>query len=111
MVKKAAAYRVDAERKIITLDDSVTPTIAEEKDITRYVNAGYIIKHKSKERAKQAAGRADGLKDVTIKEALKDNAEALKEYEAIKKEGGFFKAKAWYKANYGGDKKKTTKKA
>ena len=109
MIKKLAAYKVDAERKIITLDDSVTPTALEEKDITRYVLAGYVIKHKSKERAKQAAKRADGLKDATIKEALKDNAEALKEYEAIKKEGGFFKAKAWYKANYN-DKKKTAKK-
>lgn len=102
---KKAAYRLDTERKIITIDDTVNATAAEEKDIDRYVNAGYIIKHKSQTRSKQAASRADGLKNDIILEILKDKPEALKEYEDIKtgkspKGKGFFKAKSWFKDNF-----------
>lgn len=98
------AYRVDAAKKIITIDDSVKATAADDKDIAMYVAAGYVIKHKSQKRAKQAAERADSLTDKAIKEALKDDKKALAEYEAIKKQqgkgGGFFAAKKWYKDNY-----------
>lgn len=100
------AYKVDAEKKIITIDDTVKATAAEEKDIDRYVAAGYIIKHKSQKRAKQAAERAakDTLTDEAIKEALKADKEGLAKYEAIKggkgKGTGFFAAKKWYKDTY-----------
>ena len=98
------AYKVDAAKKIITIDDSVKATAAEEKDIVMYVNAGYVIKHKSQKRAKQAAARADSLTDAAIQAALKDDKKALEEYKKIKatkgKGGGFFAAKKWYKDNY-----------
>ena len=100
------AYKVDAEKKIITIDDTVKATAAEEKDIDRYVAAGYIIKHKSQKRAKQAAARAkeDKLTDKDILEALKADKEGLEKYKAIKagkgKGTGFFAAKKWYKDNY-----------
>ena len=100
------AYKVDAEKKIITIDDTVKATAAEEKDIDRYVAAGYIIKHKSQKRAKQAAVRAakDTLTDEALKTAVKDDAEGLKKYETITagkgKGTGFFAAKKWYKDTY-----------
>ncbi len=100
----AKAYTVKPDKKIIIIDDSVKATAADDKDIAMYVAAGYIIKHKSIKRAKAAAQRADSLTDAAIKEALKDNKEALEEYLAIKKQqgkgGGFFAAKKWYKENF-----------
>lgn len=97
--KTKKAYRVDLEKKIITIDDGVKATAAEEKDIAMYVAAGYKIRHKSVKRAKNAAERAakDNLKDKDILEALKGDKENLAEYEKIKKEEGFFKARSWYK--------------
>ena len=101
---KKAAYRLNTEKKIIIIDDSVKMTAAEDKDIDRYVRVGYTIKHKSASRSKAATARADGLKDADIKAALKDDKKALETYEAIKKTkgegGGFFAAKKWYKENY-----------
>ena len=98
------AYTLNKEKKVITIDDNVKATRAEEKDIDRYVAAGYEIKHKSEKRAKAATKRADGLKDENIKEALKDDKKALAKYEEIKKgkgEGfGFFAAKSWDKKNF-----------
>ena len=102
------AYTINPDKKIITINDAVKPTVADDKDIALYVSAGYIIRHKSEKRAKVATKRADNLNDATIKEALKDDQKALETYEAIKKQtgkgGGFFAAKKWYK-EYIKDKK------
>ena len=102
------AYTINPDKKIITINDAVKPTVADDKDIALYVSAGYIIRHKSEKRAKVATKRADNLNDATIKEALKDDQKALEIYEAIKKQtgkgGGFFAAKKWYK-EYIKDKK------
>lgn len=98
---KKAAYKVNTEKRTITIDDTVTATAAEEKDIDRYLKAGYVIKHKSQKRAEQAAERTDSLTDATILEVLKDNEEALNKYIDIKtgkgKGQGFFSAKSWFK--------------
>ena len=100
------AYKVDPEKKTITIDDTVKATAAEEKDIDRYVAAGYIIKHKSQKRAKQAAERAakDTLTDEAIQKALANDEKGLKKYLEIKggkgKGTGFFAAKKWYKDTY-----------
>ena len=98
------AYTVNPDKKVITIDDSVKASAADNKDIAMYVSAGYIIRHKSAKRSKAAAQRADNLKDKDILAALKDDKKALEEYEAIKKKtgkgGGFFAAKKWYKDNY-----------
>lgn len=100
------AYKVDAAKKTITIDDSVKATAAEEKDMAMYVAAGYIIKHKSQKRAKQAKERAakETLTDAAILEALKDDAKGLAKYKEIKEgkgEGtGFFAARKWYKDTY-----------
>ena len=102
------AYTINPDKKIITINDAVKPTAADDKDIALYVSAGYIIRHKSEKRAKVATKRADNLNDATIKEALKGDQKALETYEAIKKQtgkgGGFFAAKKWYK-EYIKDKK------
>lgn len=99
-----AAYKLNTEKKTITIDDSVKATAAEEKDIALYVAAGYVIKHKSKKRAANAAKRADGLSNADIEKALAGNKEALAEYKKIKaakgKGGGFFAAKKWYLDNH-----------
>lgn len=101
---KKPYYTVNPDKKIITIDDSVKATAADDKDVAMYVGAGYIIRHKSAKRAKAAAKRVDALTDAKIKEALKDDKKALAEYEALKKQkgkgGGFFAAKGWYKKNY-----------
>lgn len=98
------AYTVKPDKKVIIIDDSVKATAADDKDIAMYVAAGYIIRHKSPKRAKAAAKRADSLTDAAIKEALKNDKEALAEYEEIKKQqgkgGGFFAARKWYKENH-----------
>ena len=102
------AYTINPDKKIITINDAVKPTVADDKDIALYVSAGYIIRHKSAKRAKVAAKRADSLNDAVIKEALKDDKKGLETYETIKKQsgkgGGFFAAKKWYK-EYSKDKK------
>ena len=78
------AYTINPDKKIITINDAVKPTVADDKDIALYVSAGYIIRHKSEKRAKVATKRADNLNDATIKEALKGDQKALETYEAIK---------------------------
>ena len=102
------AYTINEEKKILTINDAVKATAADDKDMALYVQAGYKIRHKSDKRAKVAANRADSLNDATIKEALKGDQKALETYEAIKKQtgkgGGFFAAKKWYK-EYIKDKK------
>ena len=45
-------------KKIITIDDSVKPTDFELADVRLYVQSGYTIAHKSKERAEAARKRA-----------------------------------------------------
>lgn len=99
------AYTVNTEKKIITLDDSVKLTAAEEKDITRYVNAGYLIKHKSKKKSEQATKRANtNISNEEIIKALENDEKGLAKYNEIKKGSGkgngFFAARSWYKKNY-----------
>lgn len=97
-----AYYKVDVKRKFIIIDDTIKSTAAEEKDIDRYVAAGYIIKHKSQARAKKAIERAskDNLTNEIIMKNLANDEEAKKKYEEIKKGKGkgkgFFAAKKWY---------------
>ena len=104
MNKVKKAYIVNPEKKIVIIDDEVKATAAENKDIDRYVAAGYVIRHKSKKRAAKAAERADKISDAMILEALKGDKKALDKYVEIKKTkgkgGGFFAAKKWYKENY-----------
>ena len=52
-------YKINAEKKTITLDDKVTPTATEKADVQMYVTAGYVIRHKSEARAKAAKARAE----------------------------------------------------
>ena len=45
-------------KKIITIDDSIKPTKQELEEKQAYVNAGYVIAHKSQKRAEAARKRA-----------------------------------------------------
>lgn len=46
-------------KKYITIDDSVIPTQQDKNDLKYYLEVGYIIRHKSQERAKNAKKRAE----------------------------------------------------
>lgn len=103
MAKKA--YTLNIEKKTITIDDSVKLTAAEEKDVALYVNAGYIIRHKSKKKSEKATERAkSNMSNEEIIKALENDKEGLKKYNEIKKGSGkgsgFFAARSWYKKNY-----------
>lgn len=102
--KKVPYLTVNYKTMSFTINDAVAPTKQDNEDIERYLRAGYKMRHKSVKRTEQAKGKA--LTNEAIREALKDNKEALAQYEAIKADksktadgkraGGFFKAKAWY---------------
>lgn len=51
-------YKVDAEKRIITIDNTVTPTTSERDAIAMYVGGGYVIRFKSQKRAEIARKRA-----------------------------------------------------
>jgi len=51
-------FKVNVEKKTITIDTTVTPIAAEERAVDSYVKAGYIIKFKSEKRAAAARKRA-----------------------------------------------------
>lgn len=96
--KKVPYIVVNYKAKTFTINDAVKPTKQDEEDITRYLQSGYKMRHKSAKRTEQAKKKA--LTDEAIKTALKGNADALKEYEDTKKEKGFFVAKALYVSKY-----------
>jgi hypothetical protein len=66
MATKKAYYRISERtlksgkvKRIITIDDSVTPTDIDKADVKMYIESGYQIAHKSQARAKAAKERAE----------------------------------------------------
>ena len=51
-------YKLNVDKKIITIDTKITPTQADKDTLQMYVNAGYIIRYKSEKRAAAARKRA-----------------------------------------------------
>ena len=51
-------YKLNTERKTITIVDTVKPTKADETDIALYIKCGYVLRHKSQKRAELARERA-----------------------------------------------------
>lgn len=106
MADKKPYLTVNYDAMTFTVNDAEKPTAQDEADIARFLRAGFKMRHKSVKRTENATKNA--LTDEVILEALKDNAEALAKYNAIKadksknaegkRNGGFFKAKAWYVA-------------
>lgn len=98
-------YTVNAEKRVITIDDAVKGTKTDEKEIQMYIMGGYTIRHKSEKRVLTAKERADKEKDKfskeKIEETLKKYPDLEKTYLEIKKgrdKGhGYFAAKSWYK--------------
>lgn len=105
-------YTLDREKKIVVVDTTVEPKKGEMEAVELYLKAGYDLRVKSTARRDKMRANADGLDAKTIKEALKDDAEALAKFNNImegKEAGykkGFFAAKKWYKTEY----KKSSKK-
>jgi hypothetical protein len=52
-------YNVNTEKKVITIDVSVTPTAADNAIISLYLQNGYILRAKSEKRAAAAKARAE----------------------------------------------------
>lgn len=106
MADKKPYLTVNYDAMTFTVNDAEKPTAQDEADIARFLRAGFKMRHKSVARTANATEKA--VKDADILEALKDNAEALAKYKAIKadtsksadgkRNGGFFKAKAWFVA-------------
>ena len=110
MKKKAKYYTVNKGKHIITIDKSITPTKDEDEEVERYIHYGYDMRFKSQEKAKKMREKMekrmkenpDNLNAAAIREALKDDEEGLKKFEAIIKgddkeyKKGFFSAKKWY---------------
>ena len=71
-------YKLNRNKKIITIDRKVKPTAEDKEDIQRYVNAGYIIRYKSEKRAAAARERVKangGRIGKNKKEETKESAE------------------------------------
>ena len=51
-------YKIDAAKKIVTIDTKVIPSNTEKDVVQMYVNAGYTIRFKSEKRASAARKRA-----------------------------------------------------
>ena len=92
---------VDTAKKVLTIDDSITPNARDQFLIDNYLKVGYTIRFKSEKRAEKARERAQ--KNATIEEIKK----AVEPYEDLKKEleekqkgkgkgHGAFAVKSWY---------------
>ena len=91
----------DAIKKVITIDDSVTPTARDQFLVDTYVKGGYTIRFKSETRTKRAKDRADKEPKIAdIVETLKPFADLTEKFMEIKKGKGkgkgAFAAKSWF---------------
>ena len=98
MAKKKQYYVLDEKKKQIIIDKTVSPTPDEREDVIMYGRMGYSVHTKIVRVAKKGNKQ---LKGTDIEKALKDNKEALAEYQRIKtmkgEGGGFFAARAYAK--------------
>ena len=91
------AYKLDKDKKVITIDDAVRQTPEDKDDIRLYVLSGYEIRHKSKAKSKQALKRADTITAEDIRKSLSADKEALKEFNRLISDKGFFSARKFYR--------------
>ena len=108
-------YKVNPEKKTITIDDSVKPTKQDEADLMRYLGAGYILRHKSAARSATAKSRSGGLTKADIEKALANEPKFLEKFTKLckgKGKGqGVFAAKSWYEKDYQREKEEAREKA
>lgn len=52
-------YKLNSDKKTITIDTKVSPTAQDKEEVQMYVVAGYIIRHKSEKRAAAAKERIE----------------------------------------------------
>ena len=93
--------KVDTEKKVLTIDDSVKPNSRDQLLIDSYLKVGYQLRFKSDARTIKARERASQKPSIAeITETLKDYPDLMKEFESIKKGKGkghgVFAAKSWY---------------
>lgn len=88
MAQKKSYFTVDEANKIIIIDPSVKPTQADHEKVRTYGAFGFNIHTKKKASAKQKLNKAQ------IREALKDNKEALSKFDKMCEKDGFMKARS-----------------
>lgn len=92
---------VDTAKKVLTIDDSITPNARDQFLIDNYLKVGYTIRFKSEKRAEKARERAKTKASVEeIKKAV-EPYEDLKKICEFKSTGkgkghGAFAVKSWY---------------
>ena len=91
------AYKLDKDKKIIIIDDAIRQTPEDKEDIKLYVMSGYEIRHKSKAKSRQATKRADTITAEDIKKSLSADKDALKEFERLVSNKGFFSGRKFYR--------------
>lgn len=97
-------YTQNPNKKTVTVDYSVKPTVAEERAFKDLLAAGYKLVVKSEARAQIAKDRA--TEDKLTKEEMLKAVKGTENYDKLvailngKGKGhGFFAAKSWYKKN------------
>lgn len=118
MADKKPYLVVNYDAMTFTVNDAEKPTAQDEADIARFLRAGFKMRHKSAKRTDNATKNAltDDAIMKAFEEELKDAGkkavaeQGKAEYIRIKKDnsknaegkrnGGFFKAKAWYVNTY-----------
>lgn len=118
MADKKPYLTVNYDAMTFTVNDAEKPTAQDEADIARFLRAGFKMRHKSVKRTEKATKNALTDEEImkAFEEELKDDGkkavaeQGKAEYIRVKKDksknaegkrnGGFFKAKAWYVNTY-----------
>lgn len=92
---------VDTEKKVLTIDDSLTPNKRDQFLLDNYLKVGYTIRFKSEKRVARAKERQKSNFSLDeIEKLLEDKPDLKGEFEAIKagkgKGHGAFAAKSWF---------------
>ena len=98
MADKKPYLTVNYDAMTFTVNDAEKPTAQDEADIARFLRAGFKMRHKSAKRTDNATKNAM-TDEAILAEYKRIKADTSKNAEG-KRNGGFFKAKAWYVSEY-----------
>lgn len=94
-MKKTPYYKVNTDRKVITVDRSVMPTAADKEEVAMYLSAGYKLAHKSEAKSKKAKANAANLPNKKQLEKIFEDTKYEKAKETYDKySSNFFKARS-----------------
>ncbi len=107
---------VNTAKKVLTIDDSITPNARDQFLIDNYLKVGYTIRFKSEKRAVKAKERAKTKASVEeIKKAVEPYEDLKTKCESIStgkgKGHGAFAVKSWYEKEAKAEIEKRQKEA